>query len=220
MWKYIKGTEKDFENYPEDSEMVVRIQNINLSVKTTNRGVFNCLDIKQGWCKSGIQDMDFLHIIAQREWVKESGGETPLPTKDQINVADAMEQSSTPRIGSMMNPAKDLPKIKLDVKKPVFNINDDKEVKFIYSNKREYVFEDHQGLILVTMNEYLDSNYYNKPDVKTTEQLISDAWTHACNDGSLWASPTQLYYIAIKELIKHGVIDVSKTHEVSDDTNK
>ena len=109
MWKYIKGTEKDFENYPEDSEMVVRIQNINLSVKNTNRGVFNCLDIKQGWCKSGIQDMDFLHIIARREWIEEPVAETtkqeeqqPLPNTEGVNIADAMEQSSTPRIGSMI----------------------------------------------------------------------------------------------------------------------
>ena len=191
MWKYIKGTEKDFEGFMPSSVVII---------------------------KNGC-------TIARREWIEEATVETkpeqqPLPTKEQINVADAMEQSSTPRIGSMMNPSAGLPKIKLDVKKPIFNIYDNKEVKFIYSNKREYVFEDHQGLILVTMNEYLDSNYYNKPDVKTTEQLISDAWTHACNDGSLWASPTQLYYIAIKELIKHGVIDVSKIHEVPDDTNK
>ena len=192
MWKYIKGTEKDFEGFMPSSVVLI---------------------------KNGC-------TIARRKWIEEPSVETKpeeqqtLPLKEDINVTGAMEQSSTPHIGSMMNPAKDLPKIKLDVKKPVFNINDDKEVKFIYSNKREYVFEDHQGLILVTMNEYLDSNYYNKPDVKTTEQLISDAWTHACNDGSLWASPTQLYYIAIKELVKHGVIDVSKTHEVPDDTNK
>ncbi len=192
MWKYIKGTEKDFESVPP-TVMII---------------------------------FDGIDLVAQRRWVEEPHIETKqeeqqtLPTKEDINVADAMEQSSTPRIGSMMNPAKDLPKIKLDVKKPIFDKGDDKEVKFIYSNKREYVFEDHRGLILVAMNEYLDSNFYNKPDVKTTEQLISDAWTHACNDGSLWASPTQLYYIAIKELIKHNVIDVSKTHEVSDDTNK
>ena len=140
-------------------------------------------------------------VVASRYWIEEPVIETKSEEQQTL-------------------PDKDLPKIKLDVKKPVFNINNDKEVKFIYSNKREYVFEDHQGLILVTMNEYLDSNYYNKPDVKTTEQLISDAWTHACNYGSLWASPTQLYYIAIKELIKHNVIDVSKTHEVPDDTTK
>ena len=186
MWKYIKGTEKDFESVPP-TVMII---------------------------------FDGIDLVAQRRWVEEPVVETKpeeqqtLPTKEDINVADAMEQSSTPRIGSMMHPAKDLPKIKLDVKKPVFNINDDKEVKFIYSNKREYVFEDHQGLILVTMNEYLDSNYYNKPDVKTTEQLISDAWTHACNDGSLWASPTQLYYMAIEQLVKDGVVDMNKVYEI------
>ena len=185
MWKYLKGTEKDFEGFMPSSIMII---------------------------KNGC-------TIARRVWIEEPHIETnqeqqSLPTKEQINVADAMEQSSTPRIGSMMHPAKDLPKIKLDVKKPVFNINNDKEVKFIYSNKREYVFEDHQGLILVTMNEYLDSNYYNKPDVKTTEQLISDAWTYACNDGSLWASPTQLFYMAIEQLVKDGVVDMNKVYEV------
>ena len=64
------------------------------------------------------------------------------------------------------------------------------------------------------MTEYLDSNYYNKPDVKTTEQLISDAWTHACNEGSLWASPTQLFYMAIEQLVKDGVVDMNKVYEV------
>ena len=186
MWKYSKGTEKDFEGFMPSSVVII---------------------------KNGC-------TIARREWIGEPSVETKpeeqqtLPLKEDINVADAMEQSSTPRIGSMMNPSAGLPKIKLDVKKPVFNINDDKEVKFIYSNKREYVFEDHQGLILVTMNEYLDSNYYNKPDVKTTEQLISDAWTHACNDGSLWASPTQLFYMAIEQLVKDGVVDMNKVYEV------
>mgnify|MGYP007008079117 FL=1 len=131
-----------------------------------------------------------------------------------------MEQSSTPRIGSMMNPAKDLPKIKLDVKKPIFDKGDDKEVKFIYSNNIYSVFELTDGDIFCIESSKVDTYFYNKPDVKTTEQLISDAWTYARNDGSLWASPTQVYYIAIKELNKHGVIDVSKTHEVPDGTTK
>ncbi len=167
MWKYIKGTEKDFESVPP-TVMII---------------------------------FDGIDLVAQRRWVEEPVVETKpeqqsLPTKEQ------------------MNPSKDLPKIRLDVKKPIFNIYDNKEVKFIYSNKREYVFEDHQGLILVTMNEYLDSNYYNKPDVKTTEQLISDAWTYAWNDGSLWASPTQLFYMAIEQLVKDGVVDMNKVYEV------
>ena len=119
-----------------------------------------------------------------------------------------------------MNPAKDLPKIKLDVKKPIFDKGDDKEVKFIYSNNKYSVFELVNGNIFTAKPLEVDNYFYNKPEVKTTEQLISDAWTYACNDGLLRASPTQLYYIAIKELIKHGVIDVSKTHEVPDDTTK
>ena len=191
MWKYIKGTEKDFEGLAQNITWIY------------NEG-------------SG---------VSSRYWIEDPLVETKqeqqtLPTKEDINVADAMEQSSTPRIGSMMNPAKDLPKIKLDVKKPIFDKGDDKEVKFIYSNNIYSVFELTDGDIFCIESSKVDTYFYNKPDVKTTEQLISDAWTCACNDGSLWASPTQLYYIAIKELIKHNVIDVSKTHEVPDDTTK
>ncbi len=192
MWKYIKGTEKDFEGLAQNITWIY------------NEG----------------------SVVASRYWIEEPLVETKpeeqqtLPTKEDINVADAMEQSSTPRIGSMMNPSAGLPKIKLDVKKPIFDKGDDKEVKFIYSNNNYSVFELANGNIFTAKPLKVDTYFYNKPDVKTTEQLISDAWTCACNDGSLWVSPTQLYHIAIKELIKHNVIDVSKTHEVPDDTNK
>lgn len=173
MWKYIKGTEKDFEGFSPTITLV----------------------------------LDGIEVVAQRKWVEEPVIETkpeqqPLLTKEQ------------------MNPSKDLPKIKLDVKKPIFDKGDDKEVNFIYSNNNYSVFELANGNIFTTKPLKVDTYFYNKPDVKTTEQLISDAWTCACNDGCLRASPTQLYYIAIKELIKHGVIDVSKTHEVPDDTTK
>ena len=192
MWKYIKGTEKDFEGLAQNITWIY------------NEG----------------------SVVASRYWIEETlvepkqEAQQPLPSTEDINVADAMEQSSTLRIGSMMNPAKDLPKIKLDVKKPIFDKGDDKEVKFIYSNNIYSVFELTDGDIFYIESSEVDTYFYNKPDVKTTEQLISDAWTYASNDGSLWASPTQLYYIAIKELIKHNVIDVSKTHEVPDDTTK
>ena len=192
MWKYLKGTEKDFEGFSPTITLI----------------------------------LEGIEVVSQREWVEEPIVETKseeqqtLPTKEDINVADAMEQSSTPSIGSMMNPAKDFPKIKLDVKKPIFDKATDLEAKFIYSNNKYLVFELSNGGISYIASSRADDHFYNKPEVKTTEQLITDAWTYACNDGFLWASPTQLYYIAIKELIKHGVIDVSKTHEVPDDTTK
>ena len=186
MWKYIKGTEKDFEGLA---------QNIT-------------------W----IYNED--SVAASRYWNEELLFETKpeeqqtLPTKEDINVADAMEQSSTPRIGSMMNPSAGLPKIKLDVKKTIFDKGDDKEVKFIYSNNIYSVFELTDGDIFWIDSSNVDIYFYNKPDVKTTEQLISDAWTHACNDGSLWASPTQLFYMAIEQLVKDGVVDMNKVYEV------
>ena len=174
MWKYLKGTEKDFESVPP-TVMII---------------------------------FDGIDLVAQRRWVEEPIVETkseeqqPLPSTED------------------MNPSAGLPKIKLDVKKPIFDKGDDKEVKFIYSNNIYSVFELTDGDIFCIESSKVDTYFYNKPDVKTTEQLISDAWTYACSYGVLRASPTQLYYIAIKELIKHGVIDVSKTHEVPDGTTK
>ena len=187
MWKYIKGTEKDFEGLAQNITWIY------------NEG-------------GG---------VSSRYWIEEPLVETKqeqqtLPAKEDINVADAMEQSSTPRIGSMMNPAKDLPKIKLDVKKPIFDKGDDKEVKFIYSNNIYSVFELTDGDIFCIESSKVDTYFYNKPDVKTTEQLISDAWTYARNDGSLWASPTQLFYIAIEQLVKNKVIDMDKTYEIEE----
>ena len=186
MWKYIKGTEKDFEGLA---------QNITW--------IYN----EDGG-------------VSSRYWIEEPLVETKpeeqqtLPTKEDINVADAMEQSSTPRIGSMMNPAKDLPKIKLDVKKPIFDKGDDKEVKFIYSNNIYSVFELTDGDIFCIESSKVDTYFYTKPDVKTTEQLIREAWRDACNEGSLLASRTQLFYMAIEQLLKDGVIDMNKVYEV------
>ena len=168
MWKYIKGTEKDFESVPP-TVMII---------------------------------FDGIDLVAQRRWVEEPHIETKqeeqqtLPTKEQ------------------MNPAKDLPKIKLDVKKPIFDKGDDKEVKFIYSNNIYSVFELTDGDIFCIESSKVDTYFYNKPDVKTTEQLISDAWTYARGDGSLWASPTQLFYMAIEQLVKDGVVDMNKVYEV------
>ena len=170
MWKYLKGTEKDFESVPP-TVMII---------------------------------FDGIDLVAQRRWVEEPHIETKpeeqqtLPTKEQ------------------MNPAKDLPKIKLDVKKPIFDKGDDKEVKFIYSNNNYSVFELANGNIFTTKPLKVDNYFYNKPKVKTTEQLISDAWTYACNGGSLWASPTQLFYMAIEQLVKNKVIDMDKTYEIEE----
>ena len=234
MWKYLKGTEEDFEQTLPETQCVLqpKFSGYPFYYTVISNVLFYSEPNSMFWCNSvhknitkALEGEDAI-IIAQREWIEEPHIETKpeeqqtLPTKEDINVTDAMEQSSTPSIGSMMNPAKDLPKIKLDVKKPIFDKGDDKEVKFIYSNNIYSVFELTDGDIFCIEISKVDTYFYNKPDVKTTEQLISDAWTCACNDGSLWASPTQLYYIAIKELIKHNVIDVSKTHEVPDDTTK
>lgn len=107
----------------------------------------------------------------------------------------------------------DLLKIKLDIKKPIFSKEDDKEVKFVYYNDNSYVF-DAAGIIKIATVENVDDKFYNKPETKTTIELIDSAWTHACNAGSLWASPTQLFYMAIEQLVKDGVVDMNKVYEV------
>lgn len=168
MWKYIKGTEKDFEGFMPSSIVI----------------------IKDGKC------------IARREWIEEPVVETtkqeeqPLPT------------------GEDMNPSKDLPKIKLDVKKPVFYKETDEEVRFIHSNNLYHLFEKEDCTILNVTPDNLDSCFYNKPETKTTVEVLDSAWKRACNAGSLWASPTQLFYMAIEQLVKDGVVDMNKVYEV------
>ena len=171
MWKYIKGTEKDFEGLAQNITWIY------------NEG----------------------SVVASRYWI-----EDPL-----VEPKQEAQQQPLPTV-SEMHPAKDLPKIKLDVKKPIFDKGDDKEVKFIYSNNNYSVFELANGNIFTVKPLKVDTYFYNKPDVKTAEQLISDAWTYACNDGSLWASPTQLFYMAIEQLVKSKVIDMDKTYEIEE----
>lgn len=157
----------------------------------------------EGFMPSSIVIIKDGRCIARREWIEEPVVET---TKQE-------EQQSLPNTEDM-NPAKDLPKIKLDIKKPVFLLGDGAEVKFIYAGNKEHVFEMPDGTILTTPNEWLDENYYNKPDIKTTVELLDSAWKRACNAGSLWASPTQLFYMAIEQLVKDGVVDMNKVYEV------
>ncbi len=113
-----------------------------------------------------------------------------------------------------MNPSKDLPKIKLDVKKPVFHKVSNEEVRFIHSNKLCYLFETNDCTIISTNIDNLDDCFYNKPETKTTVEVLDSAWKRACNAGSLWASPTQLFYMAIEQLVKDGVVDMNKVYEV------
>ena len=225
MWKYLKGTEKDFEKAPQECDVIVKPYYGHL-IFYTKRFDKN-LHLLNGlvWIRSmhknyvSVEEVEG-EIIAQREWIEESIVETkseeqqPLPSTEDINVADAMEQSSTPHIGSMINPAKDLPKIKLDVKKPVFDKATDLEVKFIYSNRFKHVFELSNGEIATVNFQQLDDYFYNKPETKTTVEVLDSAWKRACNAGSLWASPTQLFYMAIEQLVKDGVVDMNKVYEV------
>ena len=228
MWKYIKGTEKDFEGLPEETQYILKDKywGVTLSYKILDSVLYVHSEADRSWDNSvhknitkALEGEDAI-IIAQREWIEEPHIETKpeeqqtLPTKEDINVAGAMEQSSTPHIGSMMNPAKDLPKIKLDVKKPVFDKATDLEVKFIYSNRFKHVFELSNGEIATVNFQQLDDYFYNKPETKTTVEVLDSAWKRACNAGFLWASPTQLFYMAIEQLVKDGVVDMNKVYEV------
>lgn len=134
MWKYLKGTEKDFEGLPEETQYILKDEywGATLYYMIKNEKLFVSCATSSNWDRSihqNIRDAITIEngvITAQREWVEEPVIETkpeqqPLLTKEQ------------------MNPSKDLPKIKLDVKKPIFDKGDDKEVKFIYSKDRKSV---------------------------------------------------------------------------------
>ena len=168
MWKYIKGSEKDFKGTPVDCILV--------------------------WSRSN-------EVVARREWIEEPVIETKSEKQPLPSVED-------------MNPAKDLPKIKLDVKKPVFYKETDEEVRFIHSNSLYHLFEKEDCTILNVTTDNLDNCFYNKPETKTTVEVLDSAWKRACNAGSLWASPTQLFYMAIEQLVKDGVVDMNKVYEV------
>ena len=210
MWKYLKGTEEAFEQTLPETQCVLqsKFSGYPLYYTVINNVLFYSEPNSMFWCNSvhknitkALEGEDAI-IIAQREWIEEPH----IETKPE-------EQQTLPSTEDM-NPSAGLPKIKLDVKKTIFDKATDLEAKFIYSNNKYLVFELSNGGISYIASSRADDHFYNKPDVKTTEQLISDAWTYACNDGSLWASPTQLFYMAIEQLVKDGVVDMNKVYEV------
>lgn len=210
MWKYIKGTEKDFEGLPEETQYILRdnFWRELLCYMVTDGNLFVSNKDDLTWIPSIHPNIAVAEtkedgtIIAHREWIEVSPVETkpeeqqPLPTSED------------------MNPAKGLPKIKLDVKKPVFYKETDEEVRFIHSNSLYHLFEKEDCTILNVTTDNLDSCFYNKPETKTTVEVLDSAWKRACNAGSLWASPTQLFYMAIEQLVKDGVVDMNKVYEV------
>ena len=210
MWKYIKGTEKDFEGLPEETQYILRdnFWRELLCYMVTDGNLFVANKDDLTWIPSIHLNIAVAEtkedgtIIAHREWIEVSPVETkpeeqqPLPTSED------------------MNPAKGLPKIKLDVKKPVFYKETDEEVRFIHSNSLYHLFEKEDCTILNVTTDNLDSCFYNKPETKTTVEVLDSAWKRACNAGSLWASPTQLFYMAIEQLVKDGVVDMNKVYEV------
>ena len=210
MWKYIKGTEKDFEGLPEETQYILR-DNFWRSLwyyMVTDGDLFVANKDDLTWIPSTHPNIAVAEtkedgtIIAHREWIEVSPVETkpeeqqPLPTSED------------------MNPANGLPKIKLDVKKPVFCKETDEEVRFIHSNSLYHLFEKEDCTILNVTTDNLDNCFYNKPETKTTVEVLDSAWKRACNAGSLWASPTQLFYMAIEQLVKDGVVDMNKVYEV------
>lgn len=210
MWKYIKGTEKDFEGLPEETQYILRdnFWRSLLYYMVTDGNLFVANKDDLTWIPSTHPNIAVAEtkedgtIIAHREWIEVSPVETkpeeqqPLPTSED------------------MNPANGLPKIKLDVKKPVFYKETDEEVRFIHSNSLYHLFEKEDCTILNVTTDNLDNCFYNKPETKTTVEVLDSAWKRACNAGSLWASPTQLFYMAIEQLVKDGVVDMNKVYEV------
>ena len=203
MWKYIKGTEKDFEQAPRECSAIVKpyFEDLMFYTNRFSDGLYLLTGLS--WSKSVHENYDSVAekegvIVAQREWIEDPVVETK---EEQKPLQD-------------MNHFKDLPKIKLDVKKPIFDKDNDTEVKFIHSNDKYFVFESSDGNIFTADYFKVDTYFYNKPEVKTTVELIADAWRHAQNDGSLWASPTQLFYMAIEQLVKDGIVDMNKVYEV------
>ena len=210
MWKYIKGTEKDFEGLPEETQYILRDnfwrELLYYMVTDGNLFVANKDDLT--WIPSTHPNIAVAEtkedgtIIAHREWIEVS----PVETKPE-------EQQPLPNTEDM-NPAKDLPKTKLDIKKPVFYKETDEEVRFIHSNSLYHLFEKEDCTILNVTTDNLDNCFYNKPETKTTVEVLDSAWKRACNAGFLWASPTQLFYMAIEQLVKDGVVDMNKVYEV------
>ena len=103
----------------------------------------------------------------------------------------------------------------LNVTKPCFLVNDPShEVKFIYSNHKQYLFESKMNSELYTFDvKDIDKFVFNKPETQTLLDAFVRSYNKAVQSCSPWGTQSQIFSAFVEDLQNKGYIDFSQVVE-------
>ena len=103
----------------------------------------------------------------------------------------------------------------LDVTKPCYLVNDPSpELKFIYSNRKQYIFESKMNSELYTFDvKDIDKFVFNKPETQSLLDAFVRSYNKAVQSCSPWGTQNQIFSAFVEDLQNKGYVDFSKVVE-------
>ena len=103
----------------------------------------------------------------------------------------------------------------LNVTKPCYLVNDPShEVKFIYSNRKQYLFESKMNSELYTFNvKDVDKFVFNKPETQSLLDAFVRSYNKAVQSCSPWGTQNQIFSAFVGDLQNKGYVDFSQVVE-------
>ena len=103
----------------------------------------------------------------------------------------------------------------LNVTKPCFLVNDPShEVKFIYSNHKQYLFESKMNSELYTFDvKDIDKFVFNKPETQSLLDAFVRSYNKAVQSCSPWGTQSQIFSAFVEDLQNKGYVDFSQVVE-------
>ena len=103
----------------------------------------------------------------------------------------------------------------LNVTKPCYLVNDPShEVKFIYSNRKQYLFESKMNSELYTFDvKDIDKFVFNKPETQSLLDAFVRSYNKAVQSCSPWGTQNQIFSAFVEDLQSKGYVDFSQVVE-------
>ena len=103
----------------------------------------------------------------------------------------------------------------LNVTKPCYLVNDPShEVKFIYSNRKQYLFESKMNSELYTFDvKDIDKFAFNKPETQSLLDAFVRSYNKAVQSCSPWGTQSQIFSAFVEDLQNKGYVDFSQAVE-------
>ena len=100
----------------------------------------------------------------------------------------------------------------LNVTKPCYLVNDPShEVKFIYSNRKQYLFESKMNSELYTFDvKDIDKFVFNKPETQSLLDAFVRSYSKAVQSCSPWGTQNQIFSAFVEDLQNKGRLTVTE----------